>query len=93
MAEESEHFLCPLCGMRAPVERVTQEGPFELRMFRKTWGGKVKLTEQTREMRRGMRFRRGSAPGAIMWEEIPIPDDIRQLVVQRIRELAEAEAE
>lgn len=90
MPQESEHFVCPCCGMHAPIERLTEEGPFVLAMFRKTLGGKLKLTEEQRiELIDGIHKEsfRGSAPGKLEYEEIPVTDEIREAFRRRLEEL------
>lgn len=89
MPEESEHFRCVLCGQHAPVERL-KEGPYSLEMFLKTLGGKRKLTEEEREARKGLGpFGRGSAPGRLDYEEIPVTDEVRAQVDERISQLSQ----
>lgn len=87
MPQESEHFVCPCCGMHAPIERLTEEGPFELQAFRKTLGGKFKLTEVDHIKRRRKESYRGAAPGALKYDAIPVTDELRELFRERIREL------
>lgn len=89
MPQEVDQFVCPCCGMHAPVERLTAEGPFEFKMFHKTAGGKLKLTEEDRRARRGMRFPPGSAHGKLQYEETRILTRVRNALVRRIRVLAE----
>jgi len=73
MPQETEHFRCVLCGMHAPVERL-DEGPYGLEAYRKTLGGKIALSEQERERRKGLgTFHRGTAPGNLIYEQIPVP--------------------
>ena len=89
MPQESEHFSCPCCGMHAPLDRVLEEGPFELKMFQKILGGKTKLSDEEKELRKGLGFHRGSGPGRLAYDEIPLTDDVREAVENRIAELAQ----
>jgi len=89
MPQETEHFVCPCCGMHAPTERVLEEGPFVLEMFRKILGGKVKLTDAEKELRKGLGFRQGSGTGRLDYDKIPLTDEVREAVEKRIAELAQ----
>jgi hypothetical protein len=66
---------------------VTEEGPFEPALFTKTVGGKRKMTVFEREDRKGKGFHRGSAPGQLEYEEIPMTDTFREALARRIAEL------
>jgi len=89
MSQEIEAFLCPCCGMHAPLDRLYTEEPFELLQFRKTLGGKKKLTEAEREARKGEPFRRGSAHGTLNYEKAELTDEVREQFRIRIGEIAE----
>jgi hypothetical protein len=80
-------FRCPTCGMHAPMDRLTSEGPFEFEVFRKTLGGKRKLTEEEHNARRGRRHGKGSAPGLIDYEPIRMTKKYRDAIARRIQEL------
>lgn len=89
MPQESIHFRCPCCGQHAPIERLTEEGPFELALFEKILGGKRKLTTEEREERKGGFFLRGSAPGSLEYEEVPLTKEVVDLMAKRLTELVE----
>jgi len=77
MSKESLHFSCPCCGQHAPMERLS-EGPFPFALFRKILGGKQKLTPEQRATRRTQY--KGSAPGLLNYEEIPMTEDAKELL-------------
>ena len=87
MAEEILQFRCPMCGQHAPIERITEEGPFEFEVFVKTLGGKRKLTEEDRKARRGQHFRRGSGPGRLDYEPTRTLKIHQDAMNQRLQEL------
>ena len=87
MPVEVEQFSCPVCGMHAPTERLYTEEPFEFKMFKKTLGGKIKLSDADRERRRGSAFRRGSAHGSLEYEEIEISAEVRNQLAVRLDEV------
>jgi hypothetical protein len=87
MPHESQHFRCPCCGQHAPVERLTEEGPFEPALYEKSLGGKRKLTPEDREARKGKGFRRGSGPGLLDYNEVPMTPEIQDALARRIAEL------
>lgn len=87
MPQESEHFVCAVCGMHAPVERLTEEGPFELKAYRKTLGGKKKLTHEERLERMRKESYRGAAPGTLEYVEIPVTDELREAMKKRLGEV------
>jgi len=87
MPHKVHAFSCPVCGMHAPVDRLYTEAPFLFRMYRKIPGGKRKLTDAQREERRGGDFKRGSAPGALEYEEIPMDDELRPQLEARLEDI------
>ena len=87
MPIEVEQFSCPVCGMHAPIERLYTEEPFEFKMFKKTLGGKRKLSDVERELRKGSGFRRGSAHGSLEYEEIEISAEVRNQLAVRLDEV------
>ena len=87
MPKETLHISCPFCGMHAPVERITKEGPFALGLFKKTIGGKRKLTPEEREARKGHFFLRGSAPPILIYDPLPITDEVSEAAERRKGEL------
>jgi len=88
MPQETEHFRCPICGQHGPIERLTEEGPFELAMFKKTLGGKYKLTPEMRiERKHHKESYRGSAPGMLEYEEIPVTQELREAMRKRLGEV------
>lgn len=89
MPAESEHFLCPCCGMHAPIERLYEEKPFVLQMFKKALRGKHKLSDEEREARKGGGFRRGSGHGALDYELIELTDEVRAQLRVRLEEILE----
>ncbi len=93
MARESIHFVCPCCGMHAPIERIAEEGPFVFRMFRKILGGKQKLSDEEKELRKGAAFQRGSGHGALQYDEIEVTDEARDQLRARLEENIEDMAE
>ncbi len=82
----TEHFRCPLCAQHAPIERL-EEGPYSLEMFYKTLGGKRKLTDAERALRKGHGYRPGSAPGLLEYEPIGVSEEVQGQVVARVAEL------
>lgn len=89
MPFENEQFRCPLCAMWAPVERLTEEGPFALKSRRVVGGGSLPLTTEEREARKGRHFKKGSGK-PIFNDKIEEPtDELRALVNKRIEELSE----
>ena len=89
MPAESTHFKCPCCGQHAPIERLTQEGPFEFEIWVKKLGGKDKLSPEERERRKGHGFHRGSAPGRLDYHQVETDDEMESLIAERISELKE----
>jgi hypothetical protein len=87
MAGEVLQFRCPCCGQHAPIERITEEGPFEFEVFVKTLGGKRKLSEDERKARRGQRFPRGSGPGRLDYEPTRTLKSHRDALNKRLQEL------
>ncbi len=84
---ETRVFSCPCCGQRAPQERL--EGgtpPFPLEAFTHVFGGKVRMSEEMREARKGMPFQRGSGPGRMHYEDLDVTDELRENFARRIRE-------
>ena len=84
MPQETAHFQCPLCGMHAPLERLTEEQPFPLRLFLKKLGGKVALSALERAERRSWRSKPGGAPGKLDYVELPVTQDLVDMVTKRI---------
>lgn len=82
-----EYFTCPCCGMKAPLKRLTQGGPYTFEMWIEEWGGKQPLTEDDRIARRGMRLGRGSAPGNIKWSPTKILKRHRDAIANRVSQL------
>ena len=89
MPEATEHFVCPCCGMHAPVDRVFAVEPFPLQMFVKTLGGKQKLSDAAREERKGRAGGPGSASGSLSYDEIEVTDELRELVRARVEIILE----
>ncbi len=87
MAEITTWFRCPACGQHAPIERLQEEGPFELTEHTRQIMGKRKLTEEEREQRRGLRLGRGSGPGRIVYDPVELSDELKGLFAQRLKEL------
>ena len=87
MAEITTWFLCPICGMHAPVMRLREEGPFDLGEYTRQIKGKRKLTEEEREQRRGLKLGRGSAPGKIVYDPIELSGELKGLFAKRLKEL------
>ncbi len=89
MPQETEQFSCPTCGMHAPMDRLYEESPFPFRLFRKILGGKRKLTDEEKELRKGGGFQRGSAPGTLSYDEIEMTDEARNQLRARLEESLE----
>ena len=89
MSQETEHFVCPCCGMHAPLERIYTEEPFELQVWVKTLGGKISLTDAEKEARKGEAFRRGSAHGGLDYKRTEVTDEVRNQVKARLEEAFE----
>ncbi len=87
MSQISKQFRCPFCGQHAPIERLTEEGPFTLAEFEKTLGGREKLTPEEREVQKKRGYRRAHVPGKLEYEEIPLDDDIREAAARRREEI------
>ena len=87
MPQETEHFLCPFCGQHAPVERLTEEGPFTLAMFLKVLGGRTKLTPEERELQKSRGYRRMRVPGKLIYTKIELTEDIRAAAARRKEEV------
>jgi hypothetical protein len=83
----AEWFTCPCCGQRAPIERLTKEGPFDFIMWIQEYGGKRALTPEDRLARRGRRYPRGSAPGNMTWDKTEISKNHRDAIAKRKREM------
>ncbi len=88
MAGEQIVFRCRCCGQLAPMERLTEEGPFPLERKLQTFGGKRKLTDEQRELRRGRPFKKGGAPGKIEYQPLKVGEELKTLFEQRIAELS-----
>lgn len=88
MANQAEYFTCPCCGMKAPIERLTQGGPYEFEMFLQEYGGKRPLTPEERVARRGRRFGRGSAAGLMEWHPTRTLVRHRNALNKRLKEIA-----
>lgn len=93
MPAEVVQFRCPVCGQHAPLDRLDTGQPFVFQLFKKLLGGKVKLTDEQREARRGMGFARGSAPGALSYLDIPMADEARDLLIARLEESINQESD
>lgn len=91
MPAEVEQFRCPVCGQHAPLARLDTAEPFIFRLFKKMLGGKLKMSEEEREARKGMGFSRGSARGALTYEDIPMQDDARNKLIARLEESLQQE--
>ena len=87
MAKKTEHFLCPCCGMHAPIERITEEGPFEFALFEKTIGGKTALTPEEKELQISRGYLRFHVPGNLDYDPIPMDEQRQELMQKRIEEL------
>ena len=87
MPREQEKFCCPFCGMHAPKERLTEEGPFELAQFRKVLGGKTKLTPEEREDQKKKGYRRLFVPGNLDYTKIEISEEVREAAARRKDEI------
>jgi hypothetical protein len=83
----AEWFTCRCCGQRAPIERLTKEGPFDFQMWIQEYGGKRALTPEDREARRGRRFPRGSAPGNMIWSPTEIMKKYQDAFDKRISDI------
>ena len=90
MPQQTEHFLCPTCGMHAPIERLYQEEPFVFKMFRKILGGKRRISDAEKELQKGEGLRHGSAPGVLQYDPIEITDEVRNQLHVRLEENLEA---
>ena len=89
MPFKNEQFHCPLCGMGALLERLTEEGPFPRESRVVGGGGSLPLTTSEREARKGRHFKKGSGK-PIFTERIEEPsDELRALVQKRIEEISE----
>ncbi len=64
---QAEYFTCPCCGFKAPIERLTEQGPFKFEVWRQTYGGKRAFTPEERSRMKGRKPRRGGAPGVMAW--------------------------
>ncbi len=84
---EQKIFRCPCCGQMSPRERLEEEGPFPLESYLQTYGGKEKLSDEERELRKGQPFRRGSGRGRIDYEQLEVDEELRELMDKRIEEL------
>ena len=81
-------FRCPCCGQHAPIStRLTDGGPFEFAVFRKTLGGKRAFTDEERIARRGRRYGLGSAPGKIDYEPVRMMKKYRDAIANRLAQL------
>ena len=87
MSGKSLHFSCPLCNMHAPIERITEEGPFAFALFEKVLGGKVKLTQEEKEKQISYGFRRFYVAGKLTYLEVPMEERYVELIRERIAEL------
>lgn len=87
MANRAEYFTCPCCGMKAPIERLTEEGPYDFEMFLQEYGGKRPFTPQERAERRGQRSGRGSGVGIMSWTPIRTRAEHRKAIDKRLREV------
>lgn len=87
MPETVLQFVCPCCGMHAPLTHLSEKGPYELQMYLKTLGGKIKLSEADRELRKGQGFRRGSAPGSLEYEEVEVTSELQEMMRRRLKEI------
>jgi hypothetical protein len=82
-------FRCPCCGQMAPRERLDEgAGPFPLESFLQTFGGKAKLSDEERELRKGAGFRRGSGHGAMNYEQLEVDEELEALFRKRLEEIS-----
>lgn len=90
MAASYRYFRCACCGQRAPLERLSEEGPFQLAEFIRSIGGKVKMSPEERMARKGRkdpRHFRGSGHGRIEWMEEGLSDEVIALWQKRLQEI------
>lgn len=91
---EQVWFRCPCCGQMAPIERLDEQiGAFPLEKHLQTFGGKIKLSDEEKELRKGAGYRRGSAPGGMEYEELEVDEELRSLFAQRLQEVLERQEE
>ncbi len=88
MPGESRHFRCPCCGQHAPIERITEDGPFEFQVFEKRLGGKIPVTPEERRRSKGRRRGKGSAVGVLDYSEVRSQKEERDAIAKRIGELS-----
>lgn len=93
MANQAEYFTCRCCGMKAPIERITKEGPFEFEMWVQEYGGKRAFTSEERQARRGQRHGLGSAPGLMTWTPTQIMQRHRDAFAKRIKDISKGGGE
>ncbi len=86
MAQKTKHFLCPVCGQHAPIERITEEGPFEFSLFEKILGGKTALTDEEKERQISRGYRRFRVPGGLEYHEVPMDDESLERMKARLEE-------
>ncbi len=87
MSRKTEHFSCPCCGQHAPIERITEEGPFQFALFIKTIGGREKLSAEEKEKQISYGYRRFHVPGKLDYDPIPMDKDMLEAMQKRIEEL------
>ena len=87
MAKRTEHFQCPCCNMHAPIERITEEGPFEFALFEKILGGKTALTTEEKEEQIKRGYRHFQVPGNLDYNPIPMTGERQEQMARRIEEL------
>lgn len=63
---------CPLCGMICDEENLDQDEPYPFEVFLEEFGGKMPVTEEDREARKGKGFRsgKGSSKGRIVYTKL-----------------------
>ena len=89
MANQEEYFTCPCCGMKAPMKRLTEDGPYSFEMFLQEYGGKRALTAAERKARRGESRGKGSGVGLMTWTQIDVQPQHQDAIDKRISELSQ----
>ena len=87
MPAKYDQFKCPTCGQHAPVDRLMTDEPFALEQWRKTLGGKRKLTEAQRMERKRKEVYRGSGPGMLDYHQVTLSAKLRSLMAKRVQQL------
>jgi len=87
--KEKLRARCPMCGMIFDLDRLDSDGPYPLELFIQRFGGKLPLSDDEREDRKGKPFKRGSARGFMEYEKIEGEklEELKLLVDRRVEQL------